>query len=696
MKHAGSPVDRKLFDGLILNCNEVSLACIQNSEQLKIAILYQVFFCSLFKSKILFYHEDASLMKFTFFFENYPENFKIDEAVIGNIHDYFIPEIYALVEDYISLNMAEYPVYLLVGFFYENLLARKITKNPSRIAAEKEHIKNNGIFYTPWKTAESFVEGLFSHLNIDDKKILNIKVLDLACGCGVFSILALKLLSGSVVAKIAKEGKEPEIFDNNLTTIARLTILKNNIYAVDNDETALEITRYSLLLFSLFEEKNIISLTEFVKLCAKLKMNLVKKDVIHIYKQNSPDFEIMPMPKFDVVISNPPYLSYYSRFSKANKELQHDLPLMKKNLKSINSEHLLKNRGRLNSIMFFLDYIIRSLSPDACLALLVDMNIHESLFSDIRKWILENMTLLEIRVNVRDFPGVNSGQSFVYLQNKKHDKNVDVKIYDDESREVNTIPQETLKKNVVFYMPKNFEWLSHLDNLPVLGKHCRITTGVNIGGASEFFLSNQPGDASFYPMITPLQLKHPYDRVSSKHDLFIDFNKKREELVNKNFYETNNNSVIALGKLERFLEPKIFVRQSAPRIIATYSEEAVVSPYSIFVINRAGNFNLYVLLALINSDLISYYCVKRGFIRQGSGKQPQIRKSSLQLIPVPKIENYERYKAEIEKYVGQIMTSPGRDDHNHGVVSEAKEEIEKLVCSMYEVDYSKAGGYRGL
>ena len=676
----------------------------QDSNRLKTAILFQVFFYSLFESGILYYRENILPSNSDFSLKDYPTDFHVPEA--EKIKELFIPDMYFRISEFIINHLGDLPVYLLTGFFYENLVSRIFSENPEKDSFDKSIVRNNGIFYTPPVTAENFIAKTLEHWHIENKNISEIKVLDLACGCGIFSIIVLKKISETYLRKNIKPGENSryataEIMENfslkNQTTISRLDILKNNIYAVDNDETALQISRFSLLLFSLFEEKNFIALSQFIRMWNSLGKNICNFDIFGFYRNDVTRNRHFAEQKFDIVVSNPPYISYYSRYSRSTDSIDKILPIMKKNMLYVQDlDAKEKSSGRLNSSIFFLDYAIRSLSPGGCLGFLTDMNIHENLFSNIRKWILRNLTLLETQVNICDFPGVNSGQSFIYLQNTlpedQDSKNHDVKIIDQKNHETYCISRSTLKNQASFFVKRNPEFLDSLNNLPVLGDYCRISTGVNIGGVSEQFLNPDNPAGKLYPMITPDRLKKPYSPIQTDYSLYMDFSKEKADLINLKFRNQNKKNVIALGKLQRFLEPRLFVRQSAPRIIATYCEQPLVSPYSIFVINQSADalksYSLDVLLAILNSNLISMYSLQKGYIRQGNGKQPQIRKASLQLIPVPDENSYCKYKPEIEYLVRQIRKNQEPCEKKTPINLTANIiEIEKLVCSMYNVNY---------
>jgi hypothetical protein len=302
----------------------------------------------------------------------------------------------------------------------------------------------------------------------------------------------------------------------------------------------------------------------------------------------------------------------------------------------------------------------------------------------MRKWLHQNTTLIQSTVNIQDFPGVNSGQTIVFIKNTPPKKKDCVLLIDQTSQDSRRINLSTLKSKYTFYLKKQPAWVYNLENFSKLSQISRINTGINIGGSSKEFVSNQRSGNNFYPIVTVAQMKEKYFLDTNIPFDFVDFNQKKVEELNKINSLKPRRNIIVLGRLERFLSPKLFIRQSAPEIIAGYSDQVIVCPYSIFVLNPFVNISLLSILAILNSRLITEYSRETGIIRTGAGKQPQIRKKGLDNIPVPPLETFEKTRDILENAV-KILLSTDRIKFP-GQIMEYKKEIEKIVASMYQMN----------
>ena len=95
-----------------------------------------------------------------------------------------------------------------------------------------------------------------------------------------------------------------------------------------------------------------------------------------------------------------------------------------------------------------------------------------------------------------------------------------------------------------------------------------------------------------------------------------------------------------MGETIIYDNPKIYIRQSAKEIIASYDENPSSANNSLYVFSlrdskkESINF-LKFLCGLLNSDIITFYSQQLNIIRFSKGKQPQIKTSDLYKIPVP-------------------------------------------------------------
>lgn len=148
----------------------------------------------------------------------------------------------------------------ILGSAYEQFLGKVIRITAGHIAKveEKPEVrKAGGVYYTPQYVVEYIVKNTVGKLieNKTPKDISKIKIVDPACGSGSFLIGAYQYLLDwhknyySNNGKPSKGKKESTLTpEGNLTTSEKKRILLNNIYGVDIDVNAVEVTKLSLLL----------------------------------------------------------------------------------------------------------------------------------------------------------------------------------------------------------------------------------------------------------------------------------------------------------------------------------------------------------------------------------------------------------------------------------------------------------------
>ncbi|MCE9538733.1 MAG: N-6 DNA methylase [Bacteroidetes bacterium] len=208
---------------------------------------------------------------------------KVDNKVIKIVID----ELYYPKCNY---EFSVMPVEIL-GNAYEQFLGKVIRITPARsvkIEEKPEVRKAGGVFYTPQYIVEYIVKNTVGKLveGKTPKEIEKIKIVDPACGSGSFLLGAFEFLLNYHVnyyhqkGFATKKGKDnPFTPQGTLTTHEKKRILLSNIYGVDLDANAVEVTKLSLLLkcmegeteasikqqISLFHERVLPSLEENIK-----------------------------------------------------------------------------------------------------------------------------------------------------------------------------------------------------------------------------------------------------------------------------------------------------------------------------------------------------------------------------------------------------------------------------------------------
>ncbi|MEN6518949.1 MAG: DNA methyltransferase [Methanospirillum sp.] len=270
---------------------------------------------------------------------------------------------------------------VILGQVYEQFLGKGIRLTPghqAKVEYKPEVKKAGGVYYTPQYIVDYIVKETVGELVKDKtpREVASLRVLDPACGSGSFLLGAYQflldwhleyyihnlvpVLAGKPTTApevrmflpepILKTGKKKSVgngdlpiyksanqvasrtrSDWKLTTAERKRILLNNIYGVDIDTQAVEVTKLSLLLkvleeeneenvskqLKLFDERVLPSLHENIK-CGN---SLIGSDILttrplspeEIGRINPFDWDrefplIMAAGGFDAVIGNPPYV----------------------------------------------------------------------------------------------------------------------------------------------------------------------------------------------------------------------------------------------------------------------------------------------------------------------------------------------------------------------------------------------------
>ncbi len=245
----------------------------------------------------------------------------------------------------------------ILGQVYEQFLGQVIrltAGHRAKVEAKPEVKKAGGVFYTPTYIVDYIVKQSVGQLLAGKSPgatghgaVSRLRILDPACGSGSFLLGAYQYLLDWYLEQYRQspkkwaKGRTPRIYQSGsegwkLTTAERKRILLNNIYGVDIDAQAVEVTKLSLLLkvlededeqslarqLSLFQERVLPDLGHNIKCGNSLigpdfydsqptQISMFDED--EMYRINVFDWQaefpaIMRDGGFDAVIGNPPYV----------------------------------------------------------------------------------------------------------------------------------------------------------------------------------------------------------------------------------------------------------------------------------------------------------------------------------------------------------------------------------------------------
>jgi adenine-specific DNA methylase len=260
----------------------------------------------------------------------------------------------------------------ILGQAYEQFLGKVIRLHKGKaIVEDKPEVKKaGGVFYTPGYIVEAIVRQTVGALceGKTPAQVAKLKILDPACGSGSFLLGAysylldwhLKYYTEHDPDKAAR-GRTPPIYRAavhdptaagptwRLTASERKRILLNNIFGVDIDAQAVEVTKLSLLLkvlegeseetlqaqMRLLQERALPDLGRNIKrgnsliesdFYDQIAMSLLDEDEhdrVFVFDWKGSFPEVMQAGGFDAVIGNPPYIRIQAMKEWVPLEVEH-------------------------------------------------------------------------------------------------------------------------------------------------------------------------------------------------------------------------------------------------------------------------------------------------------------------------------------------------------------------------------------
>ncbi len=229
----------------------------------------------------------------------------------------------------------------ILGSAYEQFLGKTILIDKShraKIEEKPEVRKAGGVYYTPQYIVDYIVKNTVGHLieGKTPKEIDKIKIADPACGSGSFLIGAYQYLldyhKNYYTENGTKIGKKdsPITPEGSLTSNEKKRILLNNIYGVDIDTNAVEVTKLSLLLkcmegetettiaqqYKLWQERILPTLDDNIKSGNSLidtdfydtKLDFGEDKKVKPFNWQNAFPNVFSKGGFDAIIGNPPYV----------------------------------------------------------------------------------------------------------------------------------------------------------------------------------------------------------------------------------------------------------------------------------------------------------------------------------------------------------------------------------------------------
>jgi type I restriction-modification system DNA methylase subunit len=326
----------------------------------------------------------------------------------------------------------------ILGNIYEQFLGKTIrltTGHQAKIEEKPEVRKAGGVYYTPQYIVDYIVTNTVGEKirNNSPKEIEKLKILDPACGSGSFLLGAYAyLLNYHLKYYVQKENLNKALKNNcifrygeksyHLTIQEKQKILLNNIYGVDIDKQATEVTKLSLMLKLLEGENNesagqlfkqtdlklLPTLSENIKCGNSLISSDYYKDKklglfatedmnkINVFDWGKEFPTIFKNGGFDCVIGNPPYV---------RQELLGEQ-------KEYYKQHYQVFHGMADLYQYFIEKGISLLNTCGIFGIIVANKwMRTNYGAALRKYIVDNTTIHEI-IDFGELPVFENAATF--------------------------------------------------------------------------------------------------------------------------------------------------------------------------------------------------------------------------------------------------------------------------------------------
>ncbi|TLT07248.1 hypothetical protein FE243_05235 [Aliarcobacter thereius] len=546
--------------------------------------------------------------------------------------------------------------------------------NPKKLTKQEQQTKENLQEYKNW--------------------LLNLKILDPACGSGAFLNQALEYLIN-----------EHKNLQNDLALMGDLfasymveeEILEHNLYGVDINEDAVEIAKLSLWLRTAKRGRLLTKLVDKIK-CGNSLID-DKNVVSNAFVWQEEFKEVFENGGFDVVIGNPPWNSKISNIESINISKNFNIDLKNLNMFAVFfylANKIIKSNGYINLLV-----------PEVIIKNSSYVNLRD-LF--INKYNLESIT------NHGQFPGVASNTVDVCYQNylpnnitkvgfknseEESFKIIDTRIYNKNPIKALSFEIDNIQQQIIDKVSKNNKLmeiskikrgieLGQVTNL-IKCDSCHKYTEIS----TKYYTNREDNKCKYCDSV--IDIEKAFSISSRKkikpYDLICLSGKEINRYIVNNFYYIVPNLLGIDYKNEIFSNENLFVKR-----IATKPEAMIINDitfafntlYSIYDLNKLSKKSLLIIL---NSKLISFYYEL--VFNLGMNLTTQITVEYLKQIPIsiPKEEKEFIQKADLMLELNKKLQELKQNfinELNLEKVPTKLQKFEELDFDDFVKEYAKA------
>ena len=574
---------------------------------------------------------DDLLVEHTRRISEYDFESDVDVNILGHIFENSLSEIEEVTRQIETSNtpfpVGEGPVERLSkrkqdGVFYTpQYITKYIVENTvGRLCAEKKQELNiiEDEYLSDQRRQTQTKKRLMDQLQQYRKWLLEITILDPACGSGAFLNAALQFLIAEhkhideMEAKVTGSTIEFQGVEN--------AILENNLYGVDINEESVEIAQLALWLRTAKPHRKLNSLNENIKCGNSLISDpAVAGDKAFDWQKEFP--KVFEKGGFDVVIGNPPYVRpHYLKDE------------MKKHLWNVFQTY----ERKADLYVCFMETALRLVKDKGFTSFIVsDGWLRLDSFEQIRRYVLKNASVLQIIDFTKDvFESATVKTCIFVFQKGIIENNILQSAVIDDKVDLNNIDYHLIRQEA-FNTTYKYVFDLSIDEISSMLKDKMQTNSQQLGALFNLSFGVKTGDderfLTFNPSLSPDCKK--LVRGADINRWTIDF--KGEYVIYQPEQMRANKSTARPGTAERFEQPKVLVRDTGGGLMATYDDSAYyVKDVIIIEDEDKSTKSLKVLAALLNSKLLRWYY-------ETTFPTLHVQRNELASLPIPNMGNTE-------------------------------------------------------
>ena len=527
----------------------------------------------------------------------------------------------------------------VIGKTYEILLAQELSINNDELILVADNLqkKKTGAFYTPDIVVDYILDKTLGSMISETQSpedIAKITILDPAMGCGQFLLGAVNYVRKKV---------EKFHIHSNAEEFLRI-FAENCLFGIDLNPVAVDITRISLWLETgSTSAKHLVCRNALNVPTNKQSEGIQKKSDFINWTDEFPEIFDADYAGFDIVLGNPPYISFSGRQAvKIDEDMKQHF------------EANFQVKGWRTTHSFFAELAIRHLSKRFVSFVVPSQVAHLAGYEDLRTFMTKNSQIIDVKhwgENI--FPDAcTPAMTFVCDRSKNR-----------------------LKSGVSWGIQQNNELFQKIrQNSFSLGKMV-ADPGVHTGNCSKKLIkSTIENDGKWVAVLEGKQIQR---YQCSRPMKFLNVNYKK---LDGEYY--------SIRTKKKYADVKFIIRQTAafpivaPKLHATYFRNSALALYP-----PDNDYDIKYIVGILNSRLMQYFY--REIVAESHQKAfPQVKVRNLRTLPIRQIDfkNAESRKMhdKIADSVEKILTAKSESEFVR-----LDCQINTLVYDLYEISDSE-------